>query len=203
MVNKTFLVSAVFLAMATAGGASAAEGKSASQLASEVCSKCHGPDGMSQSPMFPRLAGQQAEYIEQQLRNFRDRSRGDPHAQAYMWGIAGPLNDSQIQELARYYAGKRPTHGTAPSDYTLAEKGKEIFHNGVPSHEIPVCAGCHGDHAEGQGPVPRLAGQHFDYLYRQLRDFRSELRVNETMHTNVMHMSDDEAAAVSAYLASQ
>lgn len=199
---KKALLAAFALIGATTHGALAANGE-ASHLTNEVCSKCHGPDGASQSPMFPRLAGQQAEYIEQQLHNFRDRSRGDPHAQAYMWGIAGPLTDAQIHALAEYYAAKKPVQGPSPPDPALAARGKEIFFNGLPDLNVPVCASCHGEHAEGQGPVPRLAGQHFDYLYRQLRDFRSELRVNEVMHANVMNLPDRDAAAVSAYLAAQ
>jgi cytochrome c553 len=197
---------ALFAAVAVSGilsGAAWAADAEAPRLVRDICSKCHGPEGISQSPLFPRLAGQQVDYLDAQMHQFRDRSRGDPHAQAYMWGIAGPLTDGQIQKLAQYFAERKPVHGAPPSDPELAVKGKSIFFEGVPDHEIPVCAGCHGEHAEGQGAIPRLAGQHFDYLYRQLRDFRSELRSNEIMHANVMKMSDDEAAAVSAYLASQ
>lgn len=200
---KSALLAAVALIGIAPLGALAAENDVAARLTHDVCSKCHGPNGISQSPMFPSLAGQQPAYIEKQLRDFRDRSRGDPHAQAYMWGIAGPLTDDQIKALAQYYVTKTPVKGPLPSHPALAARGKEIFHNGIPDRNVPVCAGCHGEHAEGQEAFPRLAGQHFDYLYRQLRDFRSQLRVNETMHANVMNLSDEDAAAVSEYLASQ
>ncbi len=199
--KKVFLA-AVGLATVLAHAASAAT-ESPPKLAREVCSKCHGPEGISQSPLFPRLAGQQAEYLDQQLHQFRDRSRGDPHAQAYMWGVAGPLTDAQIKSISEYYASRKPVHGAAPSDPALAAKGKEIFFNGLEARNVPACAGCHGEQAEGQGAIPRLAGQHADYLYRQLRDFRSELRENETMHANVQSMTDDDAAALTEYLASQ
>lgn len=199
---KKALFAAVALIGITAAPVQAAD-DGAARLVRDVCSKCHGPDGVSQSPLFPRLAGQQVEYVEAQLHQFRDRSRGDPHAQAYMWGIAGPLSDNQIHQLAQYFAGKTPGPAATASDAAQVARGKEIFFNGDPDHEVPVCASCHGEHAEGQGPVPRLAGQNFDYLYRQLRDFRSELRVNETMHANVMSLPDQDAAAVSAYLSAQ
>ena len=68
-----------------------------------VCSSCHGPDGRSSSPTFPRLAGQQKDYIVAQLQAFRDKTRADPHAQTYMWGMAARLSDATIDGIATYY----------------------------------------------------------------------------------------------------
>src|SRR6516165_7622067 len=77
-----------------------------------VCSSCHGPGGHSISSTFPRLAGQQKDYLVAQLTAFRDHKRADPHAQTYMWGMAGRLSNPEIKALATYYAAQPPTPGT-------------------------------------------------------------------------------------------
>jgi len=78
--------------------------KAAAKMATETCASCHGPGGRSTAPTFPRLAGQTAPYIEAQLKAFRDQTRGDPDAVAYMWGMASQLSDSTIAALADYYS---------------------------------------------------------------------------------------------------
>jgi cytochrome c553 len=76
------------------------------RLAEQVCAACHGHEGNSISPLFPRLAGQLPQYIEAQLKSFRDRTRADPPAITYMWGMASQLDDETIKELASYYASR-------------------------------------------------------------------------------------------------
>jgi cytochrome c553 len=164
-----------------------------------VCQNCHGVNGNSTSATFPRLNAQQAQYIEAQLKNFRTHSRSDPHAMAYMWGMASQLDDALVADIAKYYASQTPT---APqTGGALAAQGKAIFTNGVPAHNIPPCSACHGDHGEGAAEVPRIAGQHADYLKHQLEDFRSRLRDNQVMHANTKDMTDGEIDAVVSYLA--
>lgn len=198
---KTVFVTAVALAALATSSAYAAD--DSARIAAEVCSKCHGNQGISNSALFPNLAGQQAGYIEQQLMNFRDRSRGDPHAQAYMWGVAGPLRDSQIKDLARYYAAKPGPKPTPADDAALAAKGKTIYDEGVPANDVPACVACHGPDAEGNDTIPRLASQHPDYIVRQIRQYRDTLRENELMHENVKKMTEEEAEAVAAYVRSK
>jgi len=164
-----------------------------------VCQNCHGPRGDSVSATFPRLNGQQAEYVEAQLKNFREHSRSDPHAMAYMWGMAAQLDDALVADLAKYYATQKPT--MPQTGGALAAQGKAIFTDGVEAHGIPPCAACHGDHGEGAKDVPRIAGQHGDYLKRQLEDFRSLLRENQVMHANTKDMTDTEIEAIVSYLA--
>ncbi|MDA8233171.1 MAG: c-type cytochrome [Magnetospirillum sp.] len=203
---KTTLLSSAFaLALVVSGGAFAADGnvQAGAKLASDVCSKCHGDKGVSPSPLFPNLAGQKAGYIENELHLFRDRGRGDPHARAYMWGIAGPMTDAQISDVAAYFAAQTPVHGSPASDTALAEKGKAIFEKGVEARQIPACAACHGKNAEGNDTIPRLAGQYKDYLVTQMLEFRGLLRDNETMHENTAHMTDDDARAVAEFLSSK
>ncbi|HVJ53294.1 MAG TPA: c-type cytochrome [Aliidongia sp.] len=167
-----------------------------------VCASCHGLDGRSISPTFPRLAGQQAVYLETQLKAFRDKTRADPHAHTYMWGMAAHLSDPLIQALAAYFAAEPPAPGT-PADPTEMAAGRKIFEEGIPDREVPPCQTCHGEHAEGQDSFPRLAGQHRDYLAAQLENFASNARENEIMHENSKHLSAGEIRDVTAYLAAQ
>jgi len=199
---RTYLpIIAFVVAAAVARTGLATENPTAVRLARDVCSKCHGKDGISPSSLFPHLAGQQAVYLDNQLRQFRNRGRSDPHAQSYMWGIAGPLSDSTIKALAEYYAGKAPAPGV-PGGRALTEKGKAIAEVGVEERDIPACISCHGKLAKGQGPVPRLAGQHRDYLFRQIKDFRSTVREGDTMHENAKAITDEEALALATFFSS-
>jgi cytochrome c553 len=185
--------------LAAADDASDQAATAAQNKVQTVCQDCHGPHGDSAVATFPRLNGQQADYIIAQLKNFRRHSRTDPHAQAYMWGMASQLDDQISAEIAKYYAAQTPT--LPQSGGALAEQGKKIFAEGVAEHNVPPCAACHGDHGEGAGEIPRLAGQHADYLKGQLEAFRSLLRDNQVMHANTKDMTDSEIEAIVSYLA--
>ncbi len=172
------------------------------ELVTRVCSTCHGPRGISISPMFPNLAAQQPVYLETQLKAFRDRSRADPHAQAFMWGMAAQLTDAAITEIAAYYAAQPPAPGKAAGrDETAA--GKKIFEEGIPAQQVPPCQSCHGDKAAGNGPFPRLAGQHRPYLERQLAAFISNARANEIMHANAKDLTALQISQIAAFLSGQ
>ena len=173
----------------------------ADHLAATVCSTCHGTGGRSTSPTFPNLAAQTAPYLEAQLKAFRDQTRADPDAQAYMWGMASQLNDELISALAAHYAAQRPAPGRS-GQTKLEEQGRTIFERGVPDKGIPACATCHGDHAQGNGPFPRLAGQHPEYLLKQLLVIQNVLRLAPVMHGVIQYLSKDQMHAVAEYLAS-
>jgi len=173
----------------------------ADRLAATVCSTCHGTGGRSTSPTFPNLAAQTAPYLEQQLKAFRDQTRADPDAQAYMWGMAAQLNDEAIAALAAHYAAQRPAPGQV-GDPKLVSQGRSIFEHGVPAKGIPACATCHGDRAQGNGPFPRLAGQHPEYLLKQLLVIQNALRLAPVMHGVIQYLSKDQMHAVAEYLAS-
>ena len=166
---------------------------------STTCQSCHGSQGDSVSSTFPRLNGQRAEYIAAQLKNFRDHKRTDPHAQAYMWGMAAQLEDDIIGEIANYYAKQKPT--LPQSGGELAAQGKKIYMYGVDAQNIPACQACHGEHGEGNDVLPRIAGQHADYLKKQLEAFRSTLRESDVMHANTKDMTDSQIEALVSYLA--
>src|SRR5690349_8250829 len=132
-------------------------------IAQQVCSNCHGIDGNSVSPNFPRLAAQQPVYLVEQLTSFRTHHRSDPAGFEYMWGLSRHLTDEQIKGLAAYFADKAPVANPG-ADPALAARGRDVFEHGVPAKSIPPCASCHGDHGQGNGGFPRLAGQHADYI---------------------------------------
>jgi len=140
-------------------------------LAQQVCSSCHGVTGNSASPEFPKLAGQQHDYLAAQLAEFKSHNRSDPNGARYMWGFAR-LSPAQAEGLASYFAGQRPSAGPTGAPAEVAE-GARIFAEGLPDLGVPMCSACHGAHAEGSGIFPRLAGQHADYLAKQLHVFRS------------------------------
>lgn len=171
------------------------------KMAQSVCEVCHGIGGNSDYSLYPRLAGQHATYIGNELKQFRDRSRGDPFAQAYMWGIAKPLSDGEIEGLAQYFSA-RPPGGPIPSsaEPEVIARGQEVFDHGDESHGIPACSSCHGANAEGGGDYPRLSGQHVDYLIRQIVAFRTATRRNDVMHANAENISDSDANAVAEFL---
>jgi cytochrome c553 len=195
-----------FMALAiTACGSTGPESSGAGSTVAatlHVCESCHGRDGRSISPTFPRLAGQQKDYIVAQLQAFRDKTRADPHAQTYMWGMAARLSDPTIDAIAAYYASQTPAEGEPGASPEIAA-GKKIFTEGIPSESLPACMGCHGEKAEGNGPIPRLAGQHRAYLARQLEAFASTARANEIMHENSKNLTPEQIGEVTAYLVTQ
>lgn len=185
-----------------AADAAAANADAAGKVAGQVCSNCHGPGGNSLSPLFPRLDGQQEQYLAAQLRAFKSRTRADPEAHNYMWGMATLVSDSMVDAFAQYYAGQPPAPGE-PGDAKQIADGKRLYEQGVPGRNIAACASCHGANAEGRSIFPRLAGQHAAYLVRQLQVIQKELRASPIMHGTIKDLKPDEMNAVAAYLQSK
>ena len=177
--------------------------QSARQLAMQVCATCHGRDGNSISPLFPRLAGQSAAYLEAQLKAFRAHTRADPAAQAFMWGMSAQLDDESIRELANYYATQMP-RPAAGADPALLARGKAIYERGSVDGKVAACQTCHGAQAQGSESNPRLAGQHPSYLAKQLGFFKTRLRANNPVMPAVCaDMTVEQMEAVAAYAASR
>ena len=166
-----------------------------------VCSSCHGPGGHSISSTFPRLAGQQKDYLIAQLTAFRDHTRADPHAQTYMWGMAARLSDPTIAAVAAYYSAQPPVPGT-PDNSPEAAAGRKIYTEGIPAEAVPACMLCHGAEGQGNSAIPRLAGQHRAYIERQLEAFASKARANEIMHENSKNLTAEQIRDVAAYVRS-
>ena len=145
---------------------------SAVTLAQQVCANCHGAQCNATSPNFPNLAGQTESYLTGQLRAYKSHDRSDPAGFQYMWGISRSLTDEQILGLAAYYAVQQPTVQPLESSLDRIVAGRLVFENGVPAEAVPACVGCHGSKGMGNIGFPRLAGQHADYIAKQLVVFQ-------------------------------
>ncbi len=173
----------------------------AQRVAVSTCATCHGPQGRSSTPKFPVLAGQHASYLVAQMKAFKAQTRGDPDALGYMWGMAAPLDDGLIEALAAYYSAQKAGPGRGSEAATVA-RGAEIFTNGITAEGIPPCISCHGANAAGTDDFPRLAGQHAQYLLKQLHSFQTNLRNVAVMHGVAQELKTPEMTAVAAYLQS-
>jgi cytochrome c553 len=168
------------------------------------CKTCHGLSGQGYrgaNPM-PRLAGQQTEYLENQLRAFIERRRTNP----IMNNVAHVLSPNMITALATHFKDLNPKPlGGAPQELVVA--GKKIYQEGVPGTDIPACASCHGPEAKGDGAFPRLAGQLPDYILRKLVNWSKERGqdpanpdTSAIMEPIAHGLTEPQIKAVAAYL---
>jgi len=139
---------------------------------SAVCSACHGPNGNSVNPEWPRLAGQSAVYIAEQLRLFRAEVRTNP----VMQPLAATLSDQDIDDLAVYYESQTPTGLEADPSYW--HDGEALYLRGDRAREIPGCVACHGPVGRGNlaAGYPALRAQQAVYVVKQLNDYASGAR---------------------------
>lgn len=200
-ISTTLAACAIWSHSARAAEPSAELVRSAQQLAATTCATCHGAGGRSTSPAFPNLAAQIAPYMQMQLKAFRDQTRADPDAIAYMWGMASQLSDPMIEAIAEYYARQQAASGKTEND-KLVPQGKLIFEQGVTAQGIPACASCHGSLGQGNGIFPRLAGQHAAYLVKQMLVIQNALRAAPVMHGVIQNLSHDQMREVATYLQS-
>ena len=154
---------------------------------SAICAGCHGSDGNSQLPIYPNLAGQDRDYIVLQLEALKEGARQN----STMNGIAAGLSEAEMGALAAYFAEQTPK--SAGGNARLAKKGKAIY---------KACWSCHGSNASGQEGYPRLAGQHPEYVVRQLKNFKSGSRNNSAMKEILTNLSNADMEALAAYLGS-
>ena len=175
----------------------AAQSGDAIQKLVAPCESCHGPGGNSTTHSVPRLNGQQAAYIWQKLSSFRDPSIQAPSAIHAMWDIATHIPPDRINAIGWYFASQAPT--AAGTGGPSAALGRRIYMEGVAA-TVPACQRCHGAKGEGSGAVPRLAGQHADYLSAQLQSFNLRTRYHDKMDYNAGALSLDQIKAISDYL---
>jgi len=173
-------------------------------LAQQVCSNCHGLTGSAVSPNFPNLAAQSETYLVSQLAGFKSHSRQDPAGFEYMWGLSRSLSDEQIAGLAAYYSAQKPQPQPLEGDPARQAAGQVIFEQGIAGRNVPACVSCHGPQGAGLAAFPRLAGQHADYLVKQLQVFqRSNDRPEGAIMKVVAHeLTPQDIEDLAAYLQS-
>ncbi|MBS0396294.1 MAG: cytochrome c4, partial [Proteobacteria bacterium] len=159
IVTVAALACALAVVAARADDVDPATHEHAVRIAVGTCGACHGANGVSKQPKYPRLAAQNANYLAAQLKAFRAQTRGDADAISYMWGMAAQLEDGTIEALAQYYASQ-PAGAPLSGDPALTAKGREIYEKGVAAVGVPACSACHGADGHGTADFPRLAGQH-------------------------------------------
>lgn len=210
--NKLIIVAAALVLSAPAAYAQAKKEAAPTQKAAPVqqgaemqrvqeivngrCSLCHGSEGESASPIFPRLAGQHPEYIAKQLADFRDgRRKGTMNDQAQ------GLTNEEIKALGTYFSQRKPKAYNV-ADQDLAAVGRYIYHKGNSFSGVAACSSCHGPTGDGTAQLPRLAGQHAAYTESQLKEFNKRERTNDNavMHAIASKLTELEMRAVSVYL---
>lgn len=190
-----------FLAATLAVPALAASGSPArGQAKAAACAGCHGADGNGGAdPTWPRLAGQDADYIAKQLADFKSGARKDP----IMAGMSAPLSAQDMKDIGAFYASLKPKPGAAKSA-ELARLGEKLYRGGNAKTGVSACMSCHGPSGHGIPPrYPRISGQSAAYAEKQMLAFKSGARANDgdVMTRIAFRMSEREIKAVSDYMA--
>lgn len=168
------------------------------QASFAVCAACHGVDGNSGTPAYPKLAQQHPEYIVKQLQEYKSGKR----ANAIMVGFATALSEEDMKNIAFWVTSNKAKLGTA-TDKEMATLGERIYRGGIQERQIAACAGCHSPNGAGiPAQYPRLSGQHAEYTAAQLTYFRDGVRKNNLQMTqNAAKLNDREIKALSDYIA--
>lgn len=203
---KKFIMT-VLLGLIAVATANAAEGNAeAGKSKTAMCAACHGADGNSLVPMYPKLAGQSASYLVKQLTEFKlgmtsagKAGRVDP----VMGGMAMALSDQDMADVAAFYASQKITAGSG-SDNAI---GKKLYLGGNAEMEVTACVACHGINGKGMPSAgfPALASQNAEYLKIQLEKFRDGSRnndLNAMMQGVAANLTDEEITALSQYMSS-
>ena len=188
--------------IANAAGENVKGDAAAGQAKAAVCGACHGPDGNSMAPNFPKLAGQGEKYLTKQLHDIKSGKR----TVLEMTGLLTNLSDQDMADISAYFASQKGSVGAA--DPKLVARGEALFRGGNLEKGLPACTGCHSPNGAGNAAAgfPHLGGQHAQYVAKQLTEFRKEEggRTNDgdlkTMQTIAKKLSDEDIAAVSSYI---
>jgi cytochrome c553 len=187
MYRLALLLLAVALTPATPALADAEAGKAKAA----VCAACHGGDGNSINPLWPNLAGQTSRYLYLQLKDFKEGRRKDP----LMSPMAANLERQDMLDLADYFAAQKVLGSQYKADGAKVAQGKSIADNAL-------CPMCHLGGFSGQNEIPRVAGQHYDYVVKQLRAFRARERTNDagSMTAYTQGLTDEQIDALAQYI---
>ena len=189
----TMLFGLVASAQAVEGDVEAGKAKSA------TCVACHGTDGNSAIAMYPKIAGQHAEYIYKQLKEFKSGTRKDP----VMLPMVAALSDQDMKDLAAYFASQTMSAGATPEN--VVEEGQYLYRGGDKERGIPACIACHGPRGVGHSLAgfPKISFQHPDYIKSQLEKFRSGERNNDMngmMRDIAVKLTDKDIEILSKYM---
>ena len=163
-----------------------------------VCAACHGADGNSGTPAYPKLAQQHPQYLVKQLQEFKAGKRANP----IMLGFAGALSEADMRNIAFWLASKNAKPGFAKDKESVA-LGERIYRGGIADRQVPACAGCHSPNGAGiPAQYPRIGGQHAEYAAAQLTAFRDGVRKNSLqMNQIAAKLNDREINALADYVA--
>ena len=185
------------------GAACGADGAAQMQRGEELvmgrCFLCHGATGDSSSPLYPKLAGQNSEYMLKQLRNFK---RGERES-SDMRKVVADMDENDMQSVAFFFSRQQPSRGN--SAYAeMRALGEKLFSQGDPARGLKPCRECHGDNGAGSATLPRIAGQHTLYIETQLTLFEERKRTNDNaqMQDVAKRLTTDEVRVVAEYLRS-
>ncbi len=197
--NTKLALATLIAALAAPLAVQAAGDPGAGQTKAAACAGCHGADGNSPAPNFPKLAGQHATYIVKELRDFKSGARKDPVMSPQVLA----LSDQDMEDIAAWFESRTPAGGSA--DEALVARGEALFRAGNASSGVSACAACHGPAGTGNAPArfPRLAGQHAQYTVKQLQDFARGTRSNDAgkmMRNIAARMKPAEIEAVASYI---
>ena len=162
----------------------------------KACAACHGLDGNSINPAWPKLSGQHENYLILQINNFQKGVR----VNAQMAPMVENLTDQDKADLAAYFSAQTPMPAKAHPD--LIQLGARVYRAGNPDTGVPACMACHGPRGAGNpaAQYPSLSGQHAQYVENQLNAFRTGDRENSVMHTIAGKMTNEEIKAVSDFV---
>lgn len=171
----------------------------AAAIVESQCAGCHGMDGNSPVPTFPKLAGHHPEYLLHELREYKEHHRDNE----MMSPVVQALSDADMANLALYFAAQKPAPGTV-TEPGLLPLGKKIYFEGNPDTGLPSCDGCHEADGAGSARFPRLAGQNPEYVLEQFRLYASDKRKygKKVMRTVAERITEQEAKAVAEFVAS-
>jgi cytochrome c553 len=177
--------------------ASPADLAKAEEIVMGKCFICHGAEGESSSPVFPRLAGQHAAYTARQLADYKSGKR----VSSAMRPMVEDLTPADFKALGAWFESRK-THLHKVEDPEIAQMGRFIFTRGNPYSGVAACQACHGPKGHGTETLPRLAGQHAQYTENQLKAFNKRERTNDNavMHTVASKLTELEIKAVAAYI---
>ncbi|MEY2632732.1 MAG: hypothetical protein RIR00_1386 [Pseudomonadota bacterium] len=175
----------------------AVAGADAPATVSATCAACHGADGNSRDPAYPKLAGMDQEYLLRQLKAFASGKRKDET----MSPVVESLDPSEFAALVAHFSRQKPEPGRQRKP-DLAAAGKKVYEDGNSDSGVPACAGCHQPDGRGNARFPRLAGQHPDYLLKQLMAYKSGRRATDPLMITVgQRLAPEEMRAVVEYIA--